>query len=75
MENRRSEEFKALRKTLGYGWSVAIVALPGVGKRHMEHWLSRSNPEIRWIMHENLKKDRLKQMDAAWVAEAREVIS
>jgi hypothetical protein len=69
VENRKSEEFKALRKGLGYGWSVAVAALPEAGKRHMERWFSSSDPDIQWIMRENLKKDRLKRMDAAWVAE------
>jgi hypothetical protein len=75
VENRKSDDFNTLRKTLGYGWSVAIAALPEAGKRRMERWFSSSDPDIQWIMRENLKKDRLKRMDAAWVAEAREVIS
>ena len=32
----------------------------------MEHWLVSPDPDIRWIMRENLKKNRLVQMDAAW---------
>ena len=28
-----------------------------------------ADPDIRWIMRENLKKNRLVGMDAAWVAE------
>jgi hypothetical protein len=71
-EKRKSDEFKALRKALGYGWSVAVVALPEAGKRYVERWFSSSDPDIQWIMRENLKKDRLKRMDAVWVAEARE---
>jgi hypothetical protein len=71
VENRKSEEFKALRKALGYGWSVAVVALPEAGKRHMEGWFNSNNPDVQWIMRENLKKDRLKRMDATWVAEQR----
>ena len=68
-ENRKSDDFNALRKALGYGWSVAVAALPEAGKRHMDRWFSSSDPDIQWIMRENLKKDRLKRMDAAWVAE------
>ena len=34
----------------------------------MEKWLVSPDPDIRWIMRENLKKNRLVRMDAAWVA-------
>jgi hypothetical protein len=33
----------------------------------MEKWFSSPDPDIVWIMRENLKKDRLKRMDAKWV--------
>ena len=75
VDNRKSDDFNALRKALGYGWSVVVAALPEAGKRYMERWFSSGNPDVQWVMRENLKKDRLKRMDAAWVAEAREVIS
>lgn len=65
--NRRSEDFQALRKGLGYCWSVAVVALPEEGKALMEKWLRHPDKDVRWIMRENLKKNRLARMDAAWV--------
>jgi hypothetical protein len=65
--DRRSEEFIALRKGLGYCWSVAVAALPVEGKAFMEKWLVYSDKDIQWIMRENLKKNRLKRMDAQWV--------
>ena len=34
----------------------------------MEKWLRSSDPDVRAVMRENLKKDRLKRMDAAWTA-------
>lgn len=67
VEDRRSEDFLALRKGLGYCWSVAVVALPTEGKALMEKWLHNSDNDIRWIMKENLKKARLARMDADWV--------
>jgi hypothetical protein len=67
VENRKSEEFLALRKGLGYCWSVAVAARPDEGKRLMERWLADTDKDIRWIMKENLKKDRLARMDASWV--------
>ena len=39
MEDRRSDEFKALRKGMGYCWSVAVAAYPEQGKKLMERWL------------------------------------
>ncbi len=68
-EDRRSDDFKALRKGLGYCWSVAVVALPGEGKSLMEKWLDCDDKDIRWIMKENLGKARLARMDGEWVEE------
>ena len=67
VEDRRSEEFKALRKGLGYCWSVAVVASPEEGKKLMERWLSSDDTEVLWIMKENLRKKRLTRLDAEWV--------
>lgn len=66
-EDRRSEGLKILRQGLGYCWSVAVAALPTVGKPLMEEWLASADTDVRWIMRENLKKNRLVRMDAAWV--------
>jgi len=67
MKDRRSQDFTALRKGMGYCWSVAVVALPQEGKALMEKWLKSADKDIRWIMKENLKKNRLVRMDADWV--------
>jgi hypothetical protein len=64
---RRGEEFLALKKGLGYCWSVAAAALPAEGKKLMEAWMVVDDPDVRWIMKENLKKERLKRLDPAWV--------
>ena len=69
---RRTEGFKALRKGLGYCWSVAVAANPEEGKRRMEAWLASEDNDVRWIMKENLKKQRLERMDAGWVAAWRQ---
>ena len=66
-ENRKSEEFQALRKGLAYCWSVAVAALPEKGKKAMEKWFQSRDKDIAWIMKENLKKNRLARMDANWV--------
>jgi hypothetical protein len=67
VENRKGDEFKALRKGLGYCWSVAVVALPETGKHTMEKWFASDDRDVRWIMKENLKKKRLERMDAEWI--------
>ena len=67
VENRKSDEFKALRKGLGYCWSVAAVAAPGKGREMMEKWFSSNDRDIVWIMKQNLRKKRLVRMDAEWV--------
>ena len=66
-EERKSEDFLTLRKGLAYCWSVAVAALPAEGKKMMEKWLKETDKDIRWIMKENLKKNRLVKADADWV--------
>lgn len=70
-EDRRSEDSLALRKGLGYCWSVAVAALPAEGKALMEKWLASTDKDVQWIMRENLKKARLVRMDPQWVKEWR----
>jgi len=65
--DRRSPDFLALRKGMGYCWSVAVVALPEQGKPLMEKWLGNPDRDIQWIMKSNLKKNRLVRLDADWV--------
>jgi hypothetical protein len=67
VQDRRSDEFTAFRKGLGYCWSVAVVALPEEGKRLMEKWFSSDDSDVLWIMKENLRKKRLERMDGEWV--------
>ena len=71
VQERRSPDFLALRKGLGYCWSVAVAALPDEGKAYMERWLADPDKDIRWIMRENLKKKRLARLDADWVEKWR----
>jgi hypothetical protein len=64
---RRTDSFLALRKGLGYCWSVAVAAEPEAGKPFMEKWLASADPDVAWIMRENLRKARLARMDPVWV--------
>jgi hypothetical protein len=68
----RSANFKTLQQGLGYCWSVVAVAAPQAGKKLMEKWLACSDPVIRRVMQDNLKKNRLVRMDAVWVEKWRE---
>ena len=67
VEDRKSDEFKVLRKGLGYCWSVAVVAVPEEGKKMMERWFSSDDKAVLWVMKQNLRKKRLTRMDAEWV--------
>jgi hypothetical protein len=66
--DRRSEAFQALRKGLAYCWSVAVAALPEAGKPMMDRWIISQDKDVRWIMRQNLAKQRLVRMDTGWVA-------
>jgi len=64
--DRGSADFRVLRQGLGYCWSVAVSAAPKDGVRIMERWFTSSDPDVRWIMRENLKKKRLERLDPEW---------
>ncbi len=70
--DRHSSENEALRKALGYGWSVAIAASPKVGRKLFEQWARNDDPDVRWIVRENLKKHRLEVADPKWAAKMRD---
>jgi hypothetical protein len=63
----KDESYKVLRQGMAYCWSVAVAALPEVGKPMMEEWFNSEDKDIRWMMKANLKKNRLVKMDADWV--------
>jgi hypothetical protein len=67
-QDRRGEPFQALRKGLAYCWSVAVAALPEVGKPMMERWMASPDRDVRWIMRQNLQKQRLVRIDPDWAA-------
>ena len=74
-KDRRSDAFKVLRKGLAYCWSVAVAAQMGAGKHYMEKWVGSRDPDIRWIMKNNLKKKRLLRVDEEWVEAQLSVLS
>jgi hypothetical protein len=72
---RASDEFRVLRQGLGYCWSVVVAALPDPGMRRMERWFSSPDPDVRWILRENLGKKRLSRLDPAWVLRAQAALA
>ncbi len=66
-EQRKTEAFRVLKKGLAYCWSVAVAALPEEGKTRFTAWIKINDPDIRSILRENLKKNRLIRLDPAWV--------
>ncbi len=67
-QERRSDPVKVLRKGLGYGWSLAVAALPEEGRRRMAAWFASKSPDVRWVMIQNLRKKRLQRIDPDWAA-------
>jgi hypothetical protein len=59
IKERRSDEFKALRKGLGYTLSVVVQALPEAGFQLMRALVATQDKDVLWIVKENLKKNRL----------------
>ncbi len=60
-EARRSPGFAVLKKGLGYAVSLIVAALPEEGFASLERWARSGNPDLIWIVRENLKKRRLSQ--------------
>ena len=66
VENKR-DDYKILRQALGYCWSVVVAAIPFEGMPLMDDWLACENPDIKWIMKENLRKNRLAKLEP-WIS-------
>ncbi|KYH43987.1 HEAT repeat domain-containing protein [Branchiibius sp. NY16-3462-2] len=59
---RREPDVRVLRQALGYGWSVAIAADPEPGLAAFTTLQSSGDPDVAWVVRENLKKARLKRL-------------
>jgi len=73
--DRRDDAFRVLRQALGYCWSVAVAADPDDGISALGMWMPCADPDVRWVMRENLKKKRLIRIEGApiehWTTLAR----
>ena len=59
-KDRRSPEFRAARKGFAYTFSVIVAALPDKGFEFLESLTLIDDDDIRWILKQNLRKNRLK---------------
>ena len=57
--DRKREDGRALRQALGYTLSVVTAATPEKGFALMRQCATWDDPDINWILRENLKKKRL----------------
>jgi hypothetical protein len=53
---------RTLRKGLGYCWSIAVAADPDQGLPAFERLRESADPDVEWIVRENLKKKRLQRL-------------
>jgi hypothetical protein len=56
---RKSSEFKTLKKGLGYSLSVIVRAVPREGFEYMRQLAEQQDADVLWIVKANLKKNRL----------------
>ncbi len=66
--DRRAEPFRVLRQALAYCWSVAAAADPAAARPILDRWLASPDPDVRWLLRQNLGKKRIAALGAAWVA-------
>lgn len=60
-KERKSVEFKKLKRALGYSLSVIVCAVSKEGIEYMYQLINSEDADILWIVKENLKKNRLKK--------------
>lgn len=58
--DRREDAYRTLRQAMGYCWSVAIAADPVDGLPAFTRWRWVADPDVAWMVRENLRKARLK---------------
>ncbi len=65
---RHDADVRTLRKGLAYAWSVAVAASPSCGAPMLERWAAIDDPDVRWLVRQNLTKARLRRADPDAVA-------
>jgi len=75
IQERKCEDFKTLRKALGYTLSVVVQALPQEGFRFMAQLIQLHDPDLTWIVKQNLKKNRLVKQFPQQVASTHSLLN
>jgi hypothetical protein len=57
---RTGDDVRTLRKALGYCWSVAVAADRSAGRPVFDLLSGSPDPDVAWIVRENLKKARMR---------------
>jgi hypothetical protein len=60
--DRSAEGIRVLRQALGSCWSVAVAADPAYGLEAFRELEADPDPDVRWIVRENLTKARLQRL-------------
>ncbi len=60
-EARGSESFRILRQGLGYALSVFVAHAPGEGFALLRKFAALRDPDVAWVIRENLKKKRISE--------------
>jgi HEAT repeat protein len=61
-KDRKDAAVRNLRQALGYCWSVAVAGDPVRGLPAFAELRRDDDPDVRWIVASNLKKQRLKRL-------------
>jgi hypothetical protein len=61
-DRRRDADVRTLRQGLGYCWSVAVAADPAPGLAAFAALRGQTDPDVAWIVRENLGKKRLARL-------------
>ncbi len=61
---RRDPDVRVLRQALGYSLSVATAAAPDAGFALLGRLARSADPDLQWILRENVKKTRLRPWPA-----------
>lgn len=68
-DQRRDEDVRVLRQALGYSLSVCTAAAPEAGFALLHQLAELPEADVRWIVRENLRKNRL----ARWLDQVESV--
>jgi hypothetical protein len=74
MQDRKTEGFRVLRKGLAFTLSVVVPAVPAQGFALLRQLAASEDPDLGWILVQNLKKNRLRKPYPQEIAEIQELL-